>query len=174
MSSINKKRKKTTLTLEQKVEILEKLERGVHANRIAVDFGVCKSSISYIKSQKENILAAISNSFQEAKKKTLHKSEYPKMEDQLYDWFLKQRDRKCTISGPILKAKAKQIFVSVYLEKNANDFVASEGWFGKFKRRHGIRYLKICGEVLSSDIELITPFIHRFRAKVAEMGLTNS
>lgn len=72
------------------MKILEELDRGVNANRLAIDYGVCKSSISYIKSQKENILAAVSNSFQEAKKKTLHKPEYVKMEEQVYDWFLLQ------------------------------------------------------------------------------------
>lgn len=175
MSANNdKKRKKTTLTLEQKTDILGKLDKGVKANRLAIDYGVSKSSISYIKSQREDIVAAVSNTFQFAKKKTLHKSEYPEMENQLYEWFLKQRDRKCTISGPIMKAKAKQLFESMYPEKTSNNFVASDGWFGKFKRRFGIRFLKICGEILSSDIELITPYIHRFRAKIAEMGLTNA
>lgn len=32
--------------------------------------------------------------------------------------------------------------------------------------------MKICGEVLSSDVSAITPFIHRSRAKIAEMELT--
>lgn len=94
------------------------------------------------------------------------------MEEQLYGWFLKQRERKCTISGPIMKAKAMQIFPLAYPEKKPTDFVASEGWFSRFKRRHGIRFLKICREILSSDIETITPFVHRLRAKIAEMGLT--
>lgn len=174
MSADNKKRKKNTLTLEQKVEILGKLDRNIQANRVALDYGIAKSAVSYIKSQKENILSAAANTFQQAKKKSLHTCEYPKMEEQLYDWFLKQRERKCSMSGPIIKAKAKQIFPLVYPEKNAADFVASEGWFGKFKRRHGIRFIKICGEILSSDIESITPFIHRLHAKIAEMGVTNA
>lgn len=43
------KRKKTTLSLSQKAEIIQKLERGVVAKRIAADYGVSESAISYIK-----------------------------------------------------------------------------------------------------------------------------
>lgn len=51
--------------------------------------------------------------------------------------------------------------------------MASDGWFRKFKRRHGLRFLKVCGEILSSDTTTITPFIHEFHAKINEMQLTN-
>lgn len=73
MSSGNNKRKKKTLTLEQKVEIIQKLDRGVQGNRLAIDYDVSKSAITYIKSQKENILSAVANTYQVAKKKSLHK-----------------------------------------------------------------------------------------------------
>ena len=59
----------------------------------------------------------------------------------------------------------------MYPDKDENAFTASNGWFSKFKTRHGLRFLKIGGEILSSDVGAITPFLHRFRAKVAEMGL---
>lgn len=39
--------------------------------------------------------------------------------------------------------------------------------------RNGIRFLKICGEILSSDTTAITPFIHTLRAKMVEMELKN-
>jgi len=29
----------------------------------------------------------------------------------------------------------------------------SEGWLQKFKKRHGIKYLKICGEKASADYD---------------------
>lgn len=110
MTPINKKRKKITLSIEQKVQIIQKIDDGVRANRLAFDYGVSNSAITYIKSQKDEILAAVSNTFHEAKKKTLHKPEFPEMEEQLYGWILKQREKKCAISGPILMAKAMQIF----------------------------------------------------------------
>lgn len=47
------KRKKKTLSLEQKVEILRKLENGVKANRLAMEYEVSESAITYIKKIKK-------------------------------------------------------------------------------------------------------------------------
>lgn len=167
-------RKKNTLTLQQKVEILNKLGRGISGKRLAMDYGVAESAISYIKSQKTSLLSSFSNTYNEAKKKTLHRCEYPEMEQKLYQWFLDQRKRNCAVDGSILKAKAKQLFQTVYPEKDSNAFNASKGWFEKFKHRHGMRLLKVCGEKLSSDTTSVTPFIHQFRAKMNEMNLTEA
>lgn len=165
------KRKKNTLSLDTKVKILKRLNEGVSGNRLAQDFNVAKSAISYIKSKKQEIMDAVSCTYHEAKKKSLHNAEYEEMEKCLYKWFLNQREKKNTLTGPVLKAKAKSIFSEVYPDKAENAFTASDGWFSKFKTRHGIRFLKIGGEILSSDVGAVTPFLHRFRAKVAEMGL---
>lgn len=174
MASSGSKPKQKRLTLEEKAAILRKLDEGVRANRLAIDFGVSESAISQIKKQKEQIFEAVAKSYQEAKKKTLHKPEYEELENRLYDWFLKQRQRNCTINGPILKRKAVELFKTVYPDKDEKDFNASEGWLYKFKRRHGMRFLKVCGEILSSDTATITPFIHKLRAKMQEMNITDS
>ncbi|XP_039968739.1 jerky protein homolog-like, partial [Bactrocera tryoni] len=50
----------------------------------------------------------------------------------------------------------------------------SDGWLTNFKKRYGIRNLKICGEILSSDTTEITPFIHKLRATMDEMGITEA
>lgn len=165
--------KQNRLSLEDKVEILKRLDKGVRGNRIAADFSITASAVSQIKKQKEAIYTAVSNSLEEAKKKTLHKPEYDELEKKLYEWFLNQRERNCPINGPLLKAKAKNLFLKLYPDKKENDFSASDGWCAKFKRRHGIRFLKICGEILSSDTTTITPFIHQLRAKMDEMKLSN-
>lgn len=72
------------------------------------------------------------------------------------------------ISVEILKAKARELH-------NKNDepggFNASNGWFANFKKRHGIRMLKICGEKLSNKAILVDPFIKKFQEKVEELGL---
>ena len=65
----DKKVKKSNLSLEQKVEIIQQLERGVMAKRIAQNFGVVESAISYIKKNKTKILASVADSVQDIKKK---------------------------------------------------------------------------------------------------------
>lgn len=166
-------RKQKRLTVAEKCKILKKLDAGVLANRLAMDFHVSEASISKIKRNKAKIYAAVSGTCDEIKRKTLHKAEYVDLEKQLYKWFLDQRERNCPISGPILKAKAKTLFEQIYPDRTPNDFRASQGWFSKFKRRYGIRILKVCGEILSSDTSTITPFIYALRAKMHEMEILN-
>ena len=48
------------------------------------------------------------------------------MEKRLYKWFLDQREKKNTLTGPVLKAKAKSIFSEVYPDKDENAFTANE------------------------------------------------
>ena len=86
----------------------------------------------------------------------------------------KSKRKKRTLAGTILKKKAKQIFREEYHDKDENAFRICDEWFSKFKKRHGIRFLKICGEIRSSNVALVIPFINRYRAKVAEMGLMKS
>lgn len=166
--------KKKRLSLEQKVDILKKIDKGVRANRLAIDFGVSESAISQIKKQKLEIYAAVSHSYQEVKKKTLHKAEYHDLETKLYEWFLEQRAQNKPVTGIEIKATALKMFPKIYPDKKSTDFNASDGWFTKFKRRHGIRFKKICGEILSSDTTMITPFVHKLRAKMDEMGITTA
>lgn len=167
-------RKKKTLTLEQKAEILSRLSAGVSGKRLALDFEVTESTITYIKQHKDEILAALSGTLCEAKKKTLHMCEYPEMEEVLYKWFLLQRDDNRPISANILRAKAKAIFKEKYPNRDPTKFQASDGWFQRFKKRRGLRILKISGEIVSADIEAVDPFVKSFRAKVSEAGLLES
>lgn len=168
------KPKQIRLDLNQKVDILKKIDSGVNKNRLAIDYGVNKSSITRIEQKRREILEATSNTFEKAKRKTLHKPNHLELEKKLYDWFLNQRARNCTVSGPMLQCRAKVEYLKLYPEKDPNSFTASAGWLDKFKKRHGIRYLKVCGEILSSDTGEITPFIHKLRAKMNEMKLTDA
>lgn len=167
------KGKQTRLSLEQKVEILGKLDKGVKANRLAIEYAVSESAISQVKKKKADILGAVSETVEHVQKKTLHKPDFPEVEKKLYKWFLKQRERNCPVNRLILKVKAIEIFKLMFPNKDEKDFVASDGWLSKFIRRHGIRFSKVWGEILSSDTSSITPFVHRFRNKITEMGLTN-
>lgn len=168
------KNAKPKLSLEQKVEIIQQLDRSVQAKRVAQNFGVSESTISSIKKNKEKILASVAESVHEVKKKTLHKPQNEEMEKQLYNWFEFQRSKQCPISADLIKAKAKDIFRKIHPEKEESAFVASNGWFDRFKRRHGIRFLTVSGEKLSADLSHITPFIHRLRGKMHEMGITEN
>lgn len=163
---------KSTLNLTQKSEILRKLDEGVSGKRLAQDYNIAESTITYIKKQRTEILSTVANCHTETHKKSLRNAENPEMEDALYKWFLDQRARNSVVDGPILKAKAIDIFAK--LKPDDNSFKASNGWLRNFKRRKGIRFITICGEQVSVDWDAIDPFIRQFRAKVQEMKLTNN
>lgn len=115
------KPKQVRLSLEQKGVVLKKSDGGIRANRLAIEFGVSESAISQIKSKRKEILNALSNSYEEVKKKkTLPKADQPEMEKQIYDWFLVQRERNCAISGTYggIESKSKRYFQKIVPRKN--------------------------------------------------------
>lgn len=91
------------------------------------------------------------------------------MEQALYAWFLQQRSHHIPVSSEILRTKAKFFYEHI---TGKTDFVASSGWLQKFKARHGIRLLKVCGEKISSDSDSVRPFQERFLKVVEEMKLS--
>lgn len=102
------------------------------------------------------------------RKKTLRQGEFPKMETELYSWFLMQRERHATVTSHILREKAIQIYEKHYGDSK---FAASRGWVNKFKKRYGIRHLKVSGEKLSSDPTVVKPFLQQLSEKIRELNL---
>ncbi|XP_055371533.1 jerky protein homolog-like [Condylostylus longicornis] len=94
--------------------------------------------------------------------------EFFKLEKMLYEWFLEGRKKNIPIDGTILKNKAKYFYKKIYKK---DDFSASSGWLQKFKKRHGIRFIKICGEKLSSQKELVDPFLIKLAEKIKQLNL---
>lgn len=166
------RKRKNCLTVQEKFEILMELEKGVSSIFLARKYNIAKSSITGIKKNKDKIKTAVVNTFTgPAKKKRIQEGEFPKMEKLLYDWFVKQRERNVPINGELLKAKASFFFDQIY--KGTRTFHASPGWMQKFKSRYGIRLLKVCGEKLSSQPELIEPFMASLADSIKKMNLDN-
>lgn len=160
------------LTLKEKYEILEHLQKGASVTNLAKRYGVTKSTVSGIKKNKNSISKCVNNTFiGPGKRKTMRPSEYPKMEKSLYKWFMRMRDKKFPISGLMLKEKAKELHYNI--KENNSDFNASDGWLQNFKKRFGVRLLQISGEKLSAQPQLVEPFKVALRSKIEELGLSN-
>lgn len=166
MSSKNPK----VLTLKDKVDILELLQKGFSVSGLARKYGVAKATVSSIKKKKREITNRVNNTlYGTGKRKTLRASELPRMEKSLYKWFLHMRNKKMPVSGLMLKAKALEIHDQI--KENDRGFNASDGWLQKFKQRFGVRLLKISGEKLSAQPQLVDPFKEKLRAKMEELSL---
>lgn len=125
-----------------------------------------------LKKNKDNILKFISLTERgPGERKTLKKSENPVLEDALFTWFLQQRRLHVPVSGEMICEKAR-IFHRQITKSNTG-FNASRGWLDKFKKRHGIRRLKMSGEKLSNDEDAIGPFQQEFAKIISEKNLTS-
>ncbi|KAK9686916.1 Tc5 transposase DNA-binding domain [Popillia japonica] len=167
------KRPHTTLIIREKIAILDRLEKGESATSLAQCYWVGKSTITDIKRNKNRLRNFARTESGPGKRKTLRQPEYPHMENALHTWFLQQRLKNAPISGSLLAEKAKFFFkemVQTGVEPNY-EFQASVGWLDHFKKRHGIRHLKITGEKLSNNKAAGEPFRMLFRQKISEMGL---
>lgn len=158
------KRKRVVLSLGDKVKILKRLKNGEAGTKLAVEFGVGKSTISDIKKNEESIMKYVTGLESEQgslDRKSMKKSFDDKVDKALHMWFLQKRSSGHPISGPLICEKA--IFFNEKLNgENTNAFQASSGWLRNFKLRHGIREIGLHGEKLSASTEAATKFVKEF------------
>ena len=86
---------------------------------------------------------------------------FDKLNSALYIWFRQEREKVCTVTGPILLEKASEFHRLIYGE-HSRPFSASTGFQWRFCRRFGLRNLKICGKKLSADSAAANKFIYEF------------
>ncbi|XP_043254135.1 jerky protein homolog-like [Colletes gigas] len=159
------KRKRVVLSIKTKHEIIQKLENGESAAKLAKIYGIGKATITGIKNQKcaiENYLLQADSLDVSTTRKSLMVPKNKNVDDAVFQWFLQNRDKGVPISGPILCEKALEF--NEKLKGNPN-FKASSGWLEKFKSRHGIRELNVSGEKLSTSniaTESLTTDLHKF------------
>ncbi|CAB3251166.1 unnamed protein product [Arctia plantaginis] len=85
-------RKHSTLTIKDKLRIIEMLDKGDSYPVIARKFGIGRSTVGDIKKNKDKLLKFVSLTERgPGVRKTLKKSENPVLEDALFTWFLQQR-----------------------------------------------------------------------------------
>ncbi|XKL60101.1 hypothetical protein PGB90_001117 [Kerria lacca] len=105
----DKKRKKKVISIDEKYEAIQRLDAGESAVKIAEDLGVGRSTVGDWKKNRDEIErwcsvhAGSSGSKPVKKRKTMKKSEYDRVSEALFIWFVEKRERDVPISGPILK-----------------------------------------------------------------------
>lgn len=145
------KRKHKCLTIESKVEILNRLDKGEKGSFIAKEYGVGDATVSNIKKDKKAILNFASKLDSEngsKQRKIKRGAKDTLLEDAVYLWFTRRRRLGKPVSGPLICSKA--LYFNNTLGGPTN-FKASSGWLKNFKLRHGIRKCNVQGEEFSSD-----------------------
>lgn len=167
----DKKRKRVVLSLQQKLEIIDRLEKGISVQSLASEYNVGEQTVRDIRKKKTDLMKFTScaeSSIGLKKRKTMKKSTYESLDMAMLEWFTQQRALGNPISGVICTEKAKLFFESLGIE---GKFDASSGWLYRFKQRHGIRELDIQGEILSGDKDAAEEFVADFNKFVESENL---
>ncbi|UYV82343.1 hypothetical protein LAZ67_21001753, partial [Cordylochernes scorpioides] len=140
------------------LKILDEVARGVLSkSQIAENFQIAKSTLSTILKNKEKIDAAVASGSSSSSKR-LRKASHQDVEDELLKWFKKSRQNNISVSGALVKEKAKEISVSLAVE----NFKCSDGWLWRFQRRNIIASLVVSGEINKVSEETVTDWLNKF------------
>uniref|UniRef100_UPI00398E593B jerky protein-like n=1 Tax=Pristiophorus japonicus TaxID=55135 RepID=UPI00398E593B len=146
MSCDSTKRKQKVLSIQQKLEMIKKSEAGRSMRTLMDEYEVGSSTIYDIKKQKKDLESFTNTSESSVKamsRKNLRKPKLDKLDQVLYEWFSLKWSEGVAISGPMIKAKAKDFKMRMNLTEEC---IFSEGWLTHFKHCHGSRQLDGSGE----------------------------
>ena len=132
------KQTRTTLTLQEKVKVIEAFLDGKSQRQIAQMHGIGKTQVSGIIKRREEILSTYRGNIVRGEKLTSkrhRKSEYSLLNEHVIKWY---RHMACNtkITTGMLRAKALQIAPQL----GYHDFKASNGWLATFKGNNNLKF----------------------------------
>ncbi|KAK3888782.1 hypothetical protein Pcinc_007181 [Petrolisthes cinctipes] len=134
------KQRRTSLTLEQKVRVIEAHLGGRSQRQIAAQAGVGKTQVSGILRRRAELLAAYRDSLLRGDKVTgrrRRRSEYQTLNQHLIQWYRHMTAAAgVTVTTGMLRAKALQLAPQL----GHKDFRASNGWLATFKANHNLKF----------------------------------
>lgn len=140
------KRKRTFVTMEQRLQALERLDKGESVQSVCRDLMVGKSTVNDWRRNRKSIESFCTHIETDkvlASRCTLKKPKHELVDDALWTWFMQERRRGTPMSGPILKEKAILLHSKLGEE---GDFVASEGWLSRWKKDTEFTSLEFVGK----------------------------
>lgn len=166
------KRRHKTLSIQQKIEVLKKLDAGSTAKQLSEVYDVGIQTIYDIRKNKQSLCKFFSEADSKDSmnvRKTMKTGKVSDLETVLMQWFRLRRSEGVSITGQMLIEQAK-IFSAEFDTPTDCDF--SQGWLQRFKHRHGISQFSVCGEKLSADQEAADKFVVDFNKLIADTKLT--
>ncbi|CAG8681177.1 20259_t:CDS:1 [Gigaspora rosea] len=169
MSSKKFKETKTTLTNEQRKDIIKHKEKNSQLSQAdlvswvkqTMDLTVHQTTISRLIKNKEEI-------GENPVAKRQRTVQHPVLENTLIEWILQSQER-IILSDEIIVEKAKSFAESLNIPED--DLKFSHGWLYKFKQRHGLKRITKHGEDASVDEEVIGTAIPDLRETLKDYDL---
>lgn len=162
------KRKHNNISIQEKVELLQKLDRGVSVRHLCNAYGIGSSTVYDIKKQREKLMHFFVDSDskkQMAIRKTMKDGKSTEHDKIMIQWFRQRRSDGVDLSGALVMEQAKLYHEQLGLEY---DCEYGEGWLHRFKKRHGVTMKKVCGEKRSADHDAAAEFVEEFARFIAK------
>ncbi|XP_047489192.1 protein bric-a-brac 1-like [Penaeus chinensis] len=148
-----KKRKHKTISMLEKVELLQKLESGTAVRSLCELYGISSSTVYDLKKQKEQIFSYFADNIGQKsleKRKSLRRGKSTELDTTLLQWFKQRRSEGTSISGEMLMTRAKVLHRELNLDYSCE---YSQGWLQRFKDRYGISLHGVSGEIGPGETE---------------------
>lgn len=123
------------ISLEKKIQILDKCKGGLSVVAVGRIFGINESTVRSIKKQEDLIRQAVGEG---RNKKTLRYARdevLVKMEIELLDWLEKKLKMNEHLTNLKIREEALRIYYKIKEDDGKNSFTGSNGWFQHFKKR---------------------------------------
>lgn len=137
----------TRFPIETKYRIIKLIDQNKPFNEIADQFseqGVKVKNIYQFKKTREKIISDFESS-RSSQRRSSKGSNYRNIDEELFQFVSKAPTDGLPINSIVLKEKAIEIAKKLGL----NEFVASNGFIDRFKKRHQIRFTTFHGEANS-------------------------
>lgn len=177
MSKIEK-RKRVVLSLDEKIKILDALKVDKVAP-VARKYGLNESSVREIRKNEKKIRDSVTEGgLLCAKTASVSRDvRIEKTEKALSIWIEDQTRKKVPLSSHIIREKAKHLhkhFAESLMESSESSdpvqFLASKGWFERFKHRFSLHNVKLVGEAASADHTAAAEFPPKLQNVLEEEG----
>lgn len=123
-----------SLTLEEKMKLIELVEDGKSVRDVAEEYGINKNTLHYILKHRDKIRDGLCLKPNVLGRKRIKDAKFPELEQRVIDFMEQSRRKKQKLSGNIIKAVALEIAA----EADAVNFAASNGWLFSFFKRNSI------------------------------------
>ncbi|NXY89214.1 TIGD4 protein, partial [Alcedo cyanopectus] len=127
-------RRKKSISIEEKMDIISAVESGKKKADIAVKYGIKKNSLSSIMKNKDKVVEALESLRFDPKRKRLRTAFYSDLEEALVKWCRTAQCLQVPVNGPVLRSKANDFAQKL----GHSDFKCSNGWLDRFKSRYGL------------------------------------
>ena len=169
------KRKRRTFTMKEKARLIEEsLSPGYSQAQAAKKHGINQPTLCAILKQKEKILSVTQQTHSGSESLGSYRShgKEQKLEQDLYDWFLKKHGQGLMMDRPLLRNQAEKMAKERGLETS---MTFSRGWLARWRARFGIQNKQLHREAhadVSAALEWIKKTLPSLLSKYAPKDIS--